>query len=113
MKSNFYLLNQNQMSRQKKTPTQHLRPIKTIPPMLHSKMEQRVMQIVAEHASDGYITRAKFFGKYSAFVTMHHRCNMSDLCIDARYLYNYVTIKHNGAIVKTEKICNDASIVTG
>lgn len=44
---------------------------------------------------------------------MHHNCNMSDLCIDARYLYNYVTIKHNGAIVKTEKICNDASIVTG
>lgn len=44
---------------------------------------------------------------------MHHRCNMSDLCIEARYLYNYIQIKHNGAIVKTEKICNDASIVTG
>lgn len=101
------------MSRQQKAPTQHLRPIKTIPPMLHSRMEQRVMQIVAEHAADGYIIRAKFFGKYSAFVTMHHRCNMSDLCINARYLYNYIQIKHNGAIVKTEKICNDASIVTG
>ena len=71
------------------------------------------MQIVAEYASDGYVIRAKFFGKYSAFVTMHHQNNMSDLSVDARYLYNYVTTKHNGAIVKTEKICNDVSIVTG
>ena len=81
--------------------------------MLHSKMEQRVMQIVAEHAADGYIIRAKFFGEYSAFINMHHNRNMSNLCIEARYLYNYVNIKHNGYIVKTEKICNDASIVTG
>lgn len=76
-------------------------------------MEARIKQIVSEYETDGFLIRAKFYGKYSAFVTMHHCSNMSDICIDARYLYNYVTTKHNGAIVKTEKICNDASIVTG